>query len=293
MDFNEILIFARVVQAGSFIGASRGLGIPKSTISRKVADLEARLGARLLQRTTRTIRLTDVGQMYYKHAARVLGEVEEAELAVSRMQDVPRGVLRVTVPLNFGHLGPVVASFLQRYPEVQVELLSADRVVDLIEEGYDVAIRTGALADSTLVARSLGSLKSVLVANPAYLRTHGTPMRPEDLERFDCVVFGAGPDRGRWHLVRDAVKRRVKVNARLVVNDFEFVEQAARDGIGIAVLPLFRCKSALQEHQLQQVLPDWCIPEIPLHAVYPSTRYLSPKVKAFVDYVRDELTGWT
>ncbi|HUH02971.1 MAG TPA: LysR family transcriptional regulator, partial [Kofleriaceae bacterium] len=192
MDLNEILIFTRVVQAGSFTGAARSLEMPKSTVSRKVSELEERLGARLLQRTTRKLSLTDVGRTYFEHAARVVAEVEEAEQAVTRMQEAPRGLLRVTTPLNFGYLGPMVASFLDRYPEVQVEIVCADRVVDLVHEGFDVAVRAGELGDSTSIARNLGALESFVIASPAFLARHGAPEQPRDLERFDCVVFGAG-----------------------------------------------------------------------------------------------------
>jgi len=189
MDLNEILVFTKVVEAGSFIGASRALHMPKSTVSRKVSDLEERLGARLLQRTTRKLSLTDVGQAFYQHAARVVAEAEEAEHVVNRMQEVPRGLLRVTTLLNFGYLGPNVASFLARYTEVQIEMVCADRVVELIQESVDLAVRAGPLADSALIARSLGVLRSYAVASPAFLEKNGTPTEPHDLERFDCVVL--------------------------------------------------------------------------------------------------------
>ncbi len=290
MDLNDILVFTKVVQAGSFIGASRELGMPKSTVSRKVSELEERLGARLLQRTTRTLSLTDVGRTYYQHAARVVAEVEEAERAVTQMQETPRGLLRVTIPLNFGVLGPIVAAFMGRYPEVQLELVGLDRVVDLVEEGFDVAIRAGALRDSSLVARSIGTLKSFVVASPTFLRRHGTPKNPEDLQRFDCVVFGAGSDRTSWTLSRDGKTTTVEVKPRLIVNDFEFLDEAARTGLGIAVLPVFRCIEDLRTKKLRRVLPEWCAREVPLHAVYPSTRHLSPKVKAFLDHLREQMT---
>lgn len=290
MDFNEIFVFAKVVQAGSFIGASRELRMPKSTVSRKVSDLEERLGARLLQRTTRRLSLTDVGQAFFQHASRVVAEAEEAELAVTRMQDIPRGLLRVTTPLNFGHFGPVVASFLKRYPEVQVEMVCADRIVDLVAEGFDIALRTGQLADSTLIAGNLGVLQSYVVASPAFLEQYGIPNDPVDLERFDCVVFGSGTNRASWKLHRSGKTIAVNVRARFIVNDFDFIDEAARSGLGIAMLPSFRCVDHLRAHRLAHVLSDWCSPAIPLHAVYPSTRHLSPKVKALLDHLRHHLT---
>ncbi len=290
MDLNEILVFTRVVQAGSFIGASRELEMPKSTVSRKVAELEERLGARLLHRTTRKLRLTEVGQAFYQHAARVVAEAEEAEHVVDRMQEVPRGLLRVTAPLNFGYLGPIVASFLTRYPEVQLEVVCADRVVDLVQEGFDVAVRAGQLDDSTLTARKLGVLRSYLVASPAFLEKHGTPREPQELERFDCVVFGVGVDRSRWRLRRNRQTVVVEVNARFAVNDFDLIDDVACAGLGVTMLPVFRCIEHLRAHRLERVLREWCSPEIPLHAVFPSKRHVSPKVKAFLDHLRDGMT---
>lgn len=267
MDLNEFLVFTKVVEAGSFIGASRALEMPKSTVSRKVSELEERLGARLLQRTTRKLSLTDVGQAFHQHAVRVVTEAEEAELVVGRMQEVPRGLLRVTTPLNFGYLGPIVASFLARYPEVQVEMVCADRVLDLIQEGFDVAVRAGHLADSALIARSLGVLRNYVVASPGFLEKNGTPKEPQDLEHFDCVVFGAGTDRTSWKLHRDRKALTVQVKARFTVNDFDFLDEAALSGLGVAMLPEFRCVEYIRTSRLERVLPEWWSPEIPLHAV--------------------------
>lgn len=289
MDLNEILIFAKVVQAGSFIAAARELEMPKSTVSRKVSELEARLGARLLQRTTRKLSLTEVGQQYVLHAERVVAAAADAERAVTRLHDMPRGRLRVTTPLNFGFMAPIAAAFLKRYPEVQLELVSTDRVVDLVAEGFDVAVRAGRLTDSTAIARDLGALKSYVVASPAFLKKHGTLTVPEDLKRFDCLVFGAGSERATWTLMRDGESVAIKVKPRLTVNDFDFLEEAALSHLGFALLPVFRCVDLLRAKRLKRVLSDWCSAEIPLHAVYPSTRHLSPSVKAFVDHLRDHM----
>lgn len=290
MDLNEILVFAKVVEAGSFIGASRELEMPKSTVSRKVAELEERLDARLLQRTTRKLSLTDAGRTFYRYAARVVAEIEAAELAVARMQETPRGLLRVTAPLNFRNLGPIVATFLERYPEVQLELVCSDRVIDLVDEGFDVAVRAGPLADSALIARRLGALESLIVASKAFLAEHGTPEQPRDLERFDCVVFGGGADRSSWRLEGDGASVTVEVKTRLVVNDFDLLGDAVVAGLGIAMLPLWRCAEALRAGTLVRVLPRWGPPKVPLHALYPSTRHLSPKVRAFLDHLAETMT---
>jgi DNA-binding transcriptional LysR family regulator len=290
MDLNDVIVFAKVVHTGSFIGAARELDMPKSTVSRRVSELEERLGARLLQRTTRKLNLTDVGHTYYRHALRVVMELEEAEQAISQMQAIPRGPLRVTTPINFGFLAPIVVAFMHRYPEVQLELVGLDRNVDLVEEGFDVAIRAGELRDSSLVARSLGSLKSYLVASPDFLRRHGAPKQPEDVQKLPCLAFGAGPERSIWRLTCEGRTVAIDVSGKLTVNDFEFLEEAAMAGLGIAMLPVFRCINDLRSKKLKRVLPDWCTRDVPLHAVYPSTRHLSPKVKALLDHLREHMT---
>ncbi len=290
MDLNEILVFTKVVQAGSFIGASRALDMPKSTVSRKVSELEERLGARLLQRTTRKLSLTDVGHAYYRHCARVVDEVKEADLVVARMQEMPCGLLRVTMPLSFGYLGPIVASFLKRNPEVKIEMVCTDRVVRLVEEGFDVAVRAGRLTDSTLIARHLGVLRSYVVASPAFLKKNGTPKTPEDLKLFDCIAFGAGADRTTWRLRSGDRTVSVTVRARFVVNDHDFLHEAALCGLAVAMLPVSRCVEDLRSRRLRKILGDWCSPEVPIHAVYPSARHLSSKVKAFLDHLREQMT---
>jgi DNA-binding transcriptional LysR family regulator len=206
------------------------------------------------------------------------------------MQETPRGLLRVTIPLNFGFLAPIVATFMRRYPELQLELIGTDRTVDLVEEGFEVAIRAGQLGDSSLIARSLGTLTSYLVASPDFLRRQGTPKGPEQLTRFECIVFGAGADRNTWKLIRAGKTTAVALRPRLIVNDFELLGEAARSGLGIAMLPLFRCIDDLRSKRLRRILPEWCAREIPIHAVYPSTRQLSPKVKAFLDHLREHMT---
>src|SRR5687768_10841065 len=188
MDLNEIVVFAQVVRSGSFSAAAAKLGMPKSTVSRKVSELEERLKARLLQRTTRKLSLTDVGRTYYDYCARIAAEVADAERAVSSLQDAPRGLLRVTAGANATFLGPIVSDFLARYPEVQLELFCTTRTVDLVEERFDLAIRAGALADSSLIGRSLGSGKWFLVATPEYLKKRGRPRKPEDLKKHECLL---------------------------------------------------------------------------------------------------------
>jgi len=290
MDLNEMLIFTRVVQAQSFTAGARRLGMPKSSVSRKVASLEDRLGARLLQRTTRKLVLTDVGRIYYERCARIIGEIEEADQAASRMQEAPCGTLRVTAPLAFTMLGPIVAEFLWLYPNVQVELVCTDRLVSLIDEGFDVAIRAGQLADSSLLARSLGAIERVLVAAPAYLNQKGAPAAPMDLASHTCITFGARTVPGIWTLYAADRQAEVRISPRLAVNDLELMREAACAGIGIAWMPKYICAKELRSGRLRQILPDWCSAAVPVHAIYPSARHLSPKVLAFVEFLRARLS---
>lgn len=285
-----MVVFARVVQAGSFTAAAAALGMPKSTVSRKVAELEARLDARLLQRTTRKLSLTDVGRTYYEYCARIAGEVDDAERAVSNLSGAPRGLLRVTAGLNAAWLGDIVSSFLQRYPEVRLELLCTGRNVDLVEERFDVGIRAGALADSTLIVRSLGRVRWFLVAAPSYLKRRGRPKSPEDLEAHACLLFGSGSTTVALTLERDGGSVQVALPARLLVSDLDIVSAAALAGAGIALLPAFRCVEELRARKLEHVLRDWSAPTTPVHAVYPSTRHLSPKVKSFVEHLQERMT---
>ena len=291
MDLNDLLVFTRVVQTGSFTAAARALEMTKSSVSRKLTDLEDRIGARLIQRTTRKLSLTDVGRAYYEDCARIVGEIEEAELAVSRMQATPRGTLRVTVPLAFGVVGGLVAEFLKRYPDVRIELSATDRQIDLVEEGFDVAIRAGALADSSLIARPLGTMRRVLVAAPSYLKRRGHPKTPAELEAHECLVFAAASSPARWTLRSAGQSVDVIVPARLTANDFELLREAAESGLGIASMPELLCRDDLARGLLRPVLQKWCAEETPVHAVYPSARHLSPKVIAFVELVRERFAG--
>jgi DNA-binding transcriptional LysR family regulator len=289
MDLNQIVVFTRVVQAGSFSAAARALGMPKSTVSRKVSGLEDRIGARLIQRTTRKLGLTDAGRLYYEHSARIVAEIDAAEQAVGSMEAAPRGLLRVTAPLTFTMLGPIVGEYLKRNPDVQVDLVCTDRRVDLVEDGFDVAIRAGALADSTLIARSLGSIRSVLVAAPSYLKRNGQPRTPRQLERHTCISFGVGAAPNVWPLHAADEKVELRVAPRFIVNDAEILRDVAVAGIGIALMPSIIGADDLRAGRLRRVLPRWSSAATPLHAVYPTARHLSPKVVAFLDLVRERL----
>ncbi|HVG61367.1 MAG TPA: LysR family transcriptional regulator [Hyalangium sp.] len=287
MDLNELLVFAKVVQAGSFTLAARELRMPKSTVSRRVSELEERIGAQLLQRTTRKLRLTDAGKTYYEYCARIVAEAEEAELAVTRLQSAPHGLLRVTTPLTFSFLGPLVAEFMKRHPDVQLELLCTDRRVDLMKEGFDLAVRAGPLADSSLTARKLGILESIIVAAPSYLKARGAPKSPRDLEKHDCILFGTQLERNTWTLYSGGKSVEVQVQARMAINEPDMLSALTQAGSGISLLPALHYAADIAAGRLQHLLPDWSSSGTPVHAVYPSTRHHSPKVKAFVDFLRE------
>lgn len=292
-DLNEIAVFTRVVQAGSFTRAARELGMPKSTVSRKVSELEARLGAQLLRRTTRKLSLTDVGAVYYERCARVVAELDDADRTVTQMQEGPRGLLRITAPLHFGWIGAVVAEYLRAHPEVRVEVVCTDRVIDLVAEGFDAALRFGVPSDTSLVARRLGAMPRYLVAAPAYLARRGAPRAPAGLEGHDVVVSAgarAGEAPGaRWVLHRGARRAEVRVTPRATANNLEVLHRIVLEGVGIGMLPAMRCEQDVREGRLARVLDGWSPVEVPLHIVYPGTRHLSPKVKAFLDMVRERL----
>jgi DNA-binding transcriptional LysR family regulator len=280
MDLEEIVIFTKVVQAGSFTRAARELATPKSTVSRKVSDLEARLGARLLQRTTRKLGLTDAGRVYFEHGARIAAELDAAQSAVSRMQSTPSGQLRVTAPLHFGFLGAIVAELLEAHPRLSVELVCTDRIVDLVAEGFDLAIRAGAPADSSLVRKKLAESPRLLVASAGYLARRGRPRAPADLAEHECALFGAGRT---WALSRAGKTQSVAVSGRIAANDLDVVMAAVIAGRGIAIVPDFLCGAPLADGRLEQVLPDWTAPSVSVSALYPSTRHLAPKVAAFLE----------
>ncbi len=286
-DLNEIAIFVKVVDAGSFTGAAKTLGLPKSTVSRKITQLEERLGARLLQRTTRTLSLTDTGSAYYNQCSRIIGDIEEANIAVTEMQSKPTGMLRITAPMLFGEriLSNIVADFLKQYPEIQMDIVLTDQTLDLIQEGIDVAFRVGELADSSLIARNLGEVATVTVASPEYLAKHAPINHPNDLRGHDCISFQSNP---HWEF-NGPEKVSVDVKARVKVNDVMSMHRLAIEGMGVATLPTLVCAEDIKQKRLQPILCGWPFGSFPIHALYPSNRHLSVKVRTFVEYVVERL----
>ena len=290
-DLNQLVIFAKVVETRSFTAAGRALGLPKSTVSRKVAQLEERLGAVLLERTTRKLSLTEVGAAFYERCARISREVDEAELAVQGRRD-PQGLLRFAASPECAStcLFELVSEFLLAHPEVDIELELTERAVDLMEEGLDLWIGVGRPVDAAASARSLGLVQRTLVASPSYLERRGTPERPEDLEGHDLIVLG-NPRRGATLELRGRDGERVAITARprLVVNSVEMLRDAVVAGVGIGLLPDFRCVDELETGALRGFMHEWTHSDAALHAVYPTARHLSAKVRSFLEHLVNRL----
>ena len=280
-------IFAKVAEAKSFSEAARRLGISKSLVSKEVSKLEKALGARLLNRTTRQLSLTEFGAAFYEHCARVVEEAEQAELLVDRLHANPRGVLKCTAPVAFTtlHIARVLPEFLAQYSEVRIDLILGDRSFELAEEGYDVAIRIARDLPPNLVARPIAPINRVICGTPEYFARRGVPRTPKDLAAHDCVVYThANPD-SIWHLTADGVNIAVPVQGTLKVNDDEVAWQAVRAGLGVSLLPTFIVGDDLQSGRLQAVLTQYLPSERKLYALYLPNRHLSAKVRVFIDFL--------
>jgi DNA-binding transcriptional LysR family regulator len=280
-------VFARVVSLGSFAEAGRTLGLTRSAVSKAVMELEALLGARLLDRTTRRVTPTEAGRAYYDRCLDILAAVEETELQVSRLHEEPKGILRVNAPMSFGirHLGSAVAGFLALHPDLKVELSLNDRFIDPIEEGADVTIRIADLADSSLIARRLAPARRVLVASPDYLDRHGEPQTPEEVAGHRCLTFGHTIALQRWQLVRGGETVTVPIRSVLCSNNGDVLAEAAKAGQGIASLPTFIVGDDLRAGRLRIVLADAPPAALGIFALYVPGRYLAAKTRLFVDFL--------
>ncbi len=284
---NSMAIFARVIERGSFSAAARDLRLAKSTVSKQLAALEQRLGARLLNRTTRRLSPTEVGLAYYERCTRIIAEVEEAELAISRLQLEPRGTLRLNAPMSFGnlHVAPVIPDFMNAYPELTVDMTLNDRMVDLVDEGYDLAVRIGRLADSTLIAKKIAPSRQVICAAPEYWQAHGIPALPQDISSHNCLIYTYLRNPNEWIFkTADGIKT-VSITGKLRANNGETLRAAALKGYGVYLGPTFIVGRDLRSGRLQAVLGEFEIQNHFIHAVYPHSLHLSVKVRAFVDFL--------
>jgi len=281
-----MLLFAEVIEAGGMSEAARRLGLSKSAVSRQLAELERRLGAQLLRRTTRRMSLTEVGELFYARCQRVAEEAEEAERSVGDMQAEPRGEIRLAAPMSFGHLhvAPRLPAFLERHPKVRVHVDLTDRVIDLVREKFDLAIRvSGSLPESTLVQRKLCSLRLVLCASPDYLRRHGTPRTPEDLREHNCLGYQSPP--ARWTFARG---RPVATSGNLSIDNGDGLRRVALLGLGIVQLPTFLVGPDLQAGRLVPLLARQADRVGAAWALYPASRHPAPKVRALIDHLAAE-----
>jgi DNA-binding transcriptional LysR family regulator len=286
MEIQELNAFVKVVQAGSFTRAADSLGTQKAHLSRVITQLEKKLGVRLLERTTRSLSLTEVGREMFERAVGILGAVDEAQRIAQKTQAEPRGVLKLTCGVEFGMISVSrwVAEYLQRYRQMQVQADFTGRLVDLVHEGFDLAIRVGNLPDSSLAARKLGDLEYGLFASKEYLARHGTPTNPTELATHERLVFTGGTQPRPWHLRKGTQEVALDAVPRLRVNNSFAVRDAVEHGLGVAQLPLVVAHHQLERGVLVRVLPDWKLPDVPVHALFPSARYLTPKVRAFIDH---------
>ena len=284
-------VFARVVEAGNFSAAGRELGAAPSSVSRQIGDLEYELGARLFHRTTRKLSLTEAGRLFYGRVAKILIEVDEAKLAVSQGDGAPSGILRLSAPASLGrlHIAPALAAFHESYPAVQVVMAVTDRLVDLVEEGFDLAIRVGRMMDSSLIARLIGTGRRIVTAAPAYLERAGVPEAPADLADHNCLIFRSHPGSNIWRFKGPAGTSEVRARGSLFANDGEALAAAAVAGLGVILVPEWLTGKELRRGRLVELMPGFqAVPrENPLYAVYAHQRHLPPKVRAFVDFLAE------
>lgn len=287
-DLNDIAVFAKVAQFESFSRAAHALGMPVSTVSRKVSALEEQLGVTLLQRTTRKLTLTAQGRAYYHQCSEPLGQLQDAERVLVQAQRRPEGLLRVSVPVIMGQqpFYDFISSFLTSYPHIQVDLVVTNVFLDLIAESVDVAIRFGELQDSSIIAQRIGKSVRYVVATPGYLKGRDRPAKPEDLARHRCVLMNGRNNEAEWHLVSGRREAKVQVSGPIASRDFQAVSAFTYKGHGIGLLPSTYCDQRIESGELERLLPDWSSPEIFVHAVYQTRRFLPAKLQVFLDALK-------
>jgi len=291
--FQAVTAFVRVVEQGSFARAAERLSVSTSAVSRQVAELEAHLDARLLNRTTRRLSLTETGQAFYERSVQLLADLDEAESVVRTATVVPKGRLRLTCGITFGvrYLAPAIAEFGARHPQLTFDLDLSDRTTDLVEEGFDLAVRIGTGGPPGLVARRLGHTQLICCASPAYLEVYGAPKHPEDLQRHQCLEYSYVPTASVWNFEdREGRRHPVRISSRVRANNGRMLTALAVAGTGIVLEPDFIVAPEIRAGRLVPLLAQFAPPRTPIAAVYPSRRHLSPKVRSFVDFLADRYT---
>jgi DNA-binding transcriptional LysR family regulator len=290
--FAGMCVFVKVVEGSSFAAAARQLRMSPAMVSKHIQVIEERLGVRLLSRTTRRVSPTEVGQSYYERCLRILSEFTEAERAAADSNTTPRGLLKISAPFTFGvaHVVPAIAIYLAEHPDVSIEVSLGDRFVDLLDEGFDLAIRVGQLPDSSLIARRLVGTQTLVCASPVYLQQHGAPHSPQDLTRHNCLVYASSASRGEWRFLdRHGATEVVQVSGRFAADNSDALRILALEGEGIVRVPIYIVDADLAAGRLVRLLTDYEATATPVSAVYPHSRFLSAKVRSFVDFLAAHL----
>lgn len=292
--FTALRVFRQVVELGSFAAAARQLSLSPAAISKNITELETHLGVRLLNRTTRSLSRTEAGERYYETVVRILDELDEVDATFGSHQDTPSGLLRVTVPMTLTliRLSEAIPRFLQRYPKITLDLHMDSRRVDVVEEGFDIAIRSiDKLEDSSLIARKLITMQQVVCGSPDYFTAHGTPRHPTDLKDHNCLKFTLSGHVDDWEFEKEGAKVRLSVAGRYRATSSLAIRDALRAGFGLSLLPSIYVREDIESGRLRAVLEDWVGIKSTVYAVYPSRRFLPGKVRAFLDFVVEELGG--
>jgi DNA-binding transcriptional LysR family regulator len=279
--------FVRVVELGSFAAAARSLALSPAMITKHVGHLESRTGARLLNRTTRQVRPTEVGAAYFDRCVAILAGIEEAENLAGADTAEPRGTLKITAPVEFGnaHLAPIAADFMERHPQIKLVLDFSNRIVDVVQEGYDVAIRVAQSLDTALIGRRLATSRFHVVASPRYLERHGRPERPEQLADHECLTFAVPAPWGEWRFARGGESTAVKINARMLSTSSEALRLAAKAGAGVSALPTFVCGPDLRDGTLVSLFPGYDAGALGIYALFLQRRFLPNRVRMFIDHL--------
>lgn len=290
-DISSIPVFVSVVEYGSFSSAAEKLNITKSAVSKRISGLEAQLGVKLLHRSTRQLSLTEAGERYFEHAILALRSAQDAEHAATELQKNPRGTLKMSSPMSFGrlHVAPLIPLFLKKYPQISIHLDMSDRQSDIIEEGFDIALRGGELFDSSLIARKLTPLHSVVCASKEYLMQHGIPETPQQLTSHNCILYTYQARVNEWTFLKDNKEETVRISGTYEVNNSEALLESLLHGIGIGRLPTFVAGQEISKGNLIPVLTDYKVPHKTLYAVFPERQYMPKKVRVFIEFLVENL----
>jgi DNA-binding transcriptional LysR family regulator len=290
---NNIDLFVRVVEEGSFSAAARQLGQTPSSVSKQISQLEEELNARLFHRTTRKQSLTEAGEIYFQHARQIVTDLREAKLAVSNLTQAPSGSLYITAEpdLALTYLAPILPEFLEKHPEVNIRISMSAARIDILEKGIDLAIRMGHLEDSSLIARKITMSQSVICASPTYLKANGTPKCPEDLINHNCLSFRTAPGKKEWSFKKEASEINIPIKGRVNVSSLFFLRQLILEHIGVAMIPTWIIQDELKNKHLIPLLTDYSLnpPSTPITAIFANNRHLAPKIRVFVDFLSEKL----